>query len=265
MSEKSSIVSSLLSEKAFLETVINEAKLRMKTYPEGAVIIRKHRKQHQFFIRTDPKDTEGTYIPISERDKAYALVRKKYDQKIFKAAEKQLKAINRFLNQYDPESLMKVYSGLSPVRKNMVNPVELPDREYIQQWEATEYRHKGFPEDLPEHYTDKGERVRSKSEVMIANALKNSDIPYHYEYPLTLEGIEIYPDFTILRKRDRKVVIWDHFGLMDDAYYRQEAFSKIRLYERNGYHLGESLLVTFETYKQPLNTSYINSIMYHLC
>ena len=68
------------------------------------------------------------------------------------------------------------------------------------------YQGKGFgEEDNTEYYTYKGERVRSKSEMIIANELFRNNIPYKYELPIELENwnkkVTIYPDFTVLNKR----------------------------------------------------------------
>ena len=53
---------------------------------------------------------------------------------------------------------------------------------------------------MTEYYTIKGERVRSKSEKIIADELYRYQIPYKYEFPLTLathnRNIQLYPDFT---------------------------------------------------------------------
>lgn len=48
------------------------------------------------------------------------------------------------------------------------------------------------------------ERVRSKSEVIIADILNQEGIPYRYECPLQLKGWgKVYPDFTVLSERER--------------------------------------------------------------
>ena len=50
-----------------------------------------------------------------------------------------------------------------------------------------------------EIYTERGERVRSKSEKIIADKLFLQNIPYHYERPIYLKGFGmVYPDFCCL-------------------------------------------------------------------
>ena len=45
--------------------------------------------------------------------------------------------------------------------------------------------------------TSHGDLVRSKSEMMISLLLCQHHIPFHYEEELVLNGVTIYPDFTI--------------------------------------------------------------------
>ena len=86
----------------------------------------------------------------------------------------------------------------------MIEPIWIPDDEYVASWESQEYIRKEIKDDVPEFYTDKDERVRSKSEVIIANELNKAGVPYRYECPLVIHGIKIHPDFTILNVKKRK-------------------------------------------------------------
>lgn len=106
--------------------------------------------------------------------------------------------------------------------------------------------------------TDREERVRSKSELIIANALNSQNIPYRYEQKLTIKGRDIYPDFNILNVRKQKEIIWEHFGLMDDPEYVAKTVRKISEYSANGFQIGDNLIVTFENNHTPLNTIQVN-------
>ena len=143
---------------------------------------------------------------------------------------------------------------LSERRQSLVLPAIETDKGFVERWNAVSYQGKGFPEDYPEHLTDRGERVRSKSEVIIANLLLKEDIPYRYEYPIRLRGIgRVYPDFTVLNVRIRKEFRWEHLGMMDDPDYANKAVRKIRDYQQNGMFPGDSLIITSETRTNPIN------------
>ena len=75
-------------------------------------------------------------------------------------------------------------------------------------WYEEEYHGKEFKEGVPVILTEKGERVRSKSEKIIADYFYRKNILYKYEKPLYLNGYGIvYPDFTLLsRKQERKFI-----------------------------------------------------------
>lgn len=253
----------LVERKKQLELFIQSTQARLKVAPEGAVRIIKHGNGYQFFHRMDPKDKSGVYIPASEFEKARALIQKKYDLKILAAAREQLALIDRFLRQYDPDILKRIYEMSGELRKQFIQAAELPDEDFRAEWRAVSYDGKEFREGAAEHYTLRGERVRSKSEVMIANALFRAGIDYRYEAPLLLGSQLVYPDFTILRMADRKTLFWEHAGLIDDADYRNDLLSRIVIYEENGLFPGEDLILTAETQKRPLNIRDVQRVVNH--
>ena len=126
------------------------------------------------------------------------------------------------------------------------------------------YQDKDFYEDMPEFYTAKGERVRSKSEVIIADLLNREGVPYRYEFPVYLKDIGmIYPDFTVLNVKTWKEYIWEHFGMMDDMEYAERTVQKIAAYEKNDYFQGENLILTYETGRSPINQKSVMRIVEH--
>ena len=71
------------------------------------------------------------------------------------------------------------------------------------------------------HLTERGNLVRSKSELDIADALFARDIEYAYEQPLVLPNDRTrYPDFTITDHARGTTFYWEHLGLLDDPGYR---------------------------------------------
>ena len=168
--------------------------------------------------------------------------------------KKQIKAIKSLLANYHPEAIDEAYTKLHPGRRALVIPVREPDEEYIAAWLHHPYTGKPFEINSPEYYTASGARVRSKSEVIIADALARANIPYRYEYPTSIKGWgTLYPDFTCLDIRTREEIIWEHFGLMGDPDYAENAVQKITHYAASGYVLGKNLIATFESSTTPLS------------
>ncbi len=95
------------------------------------------------------------------------------------------------------------------------------------------------------HETLVGCMVRSKSEVIIANLLAASKVPFRYEVPLFAPDGSFYlPDFTI-EWRGRKF-FWEHLGLLDKKDYKAKWEAKKQWYAT---HFPDALLVTKESPK----------------
>ena len=73
------------------------------------------------------------------------------------------------------------------------------------------------------HRTARGDDlVRSKSEVIVADALHELKLPYRYEAPLAFPGeLPRHPDFTISRP-GKPPAYWEHLGRLDLAGYRAD-------------------------------------------
>jgi hypothetical protein len=102
------------------------------------------------------------------------------------------------------------------------------------------------------HRTSKGRAVRSKSELLIAEALLSAGVAFEYEQALTLGGSTRYPDFTIEDDISGRTIYWEHLGLLERADYRVSWEKKLAWYRANGVHPvaeakpGAPLLVTTE-------------------
>ena len=240
---------------------------RISNAPEGS--LRTARKAHgcQYYHKVEVNDTKGTYIKKHNYNFAIELAQKDYDLRIEQCLLKELNFLEVILKKYNPSEIQHIYDSLNSFRKEMVTPVFVSDEDFTANWKSSEYTSLGFTPDCAEYYTDNGERVRSKSEIIIANKLYRYNIPYRYEYPLQLQsGIITHPDFTCLNVKTRQEYIWEHFGIMDNAEYACNAIKKISDYANSGYVLGRNFIATFETANTPINANCIDSLIKsHLC
>ena len=179
----------LNEQRASIIKAISQIKRRVGHAPDGLLRIARKGNSIQYYQKTRSDENNGTYIPRKDHATAVRLAQKGYDLKLLEALEAQLKAIDQFLKHYEPDAPRKVYEKLSEPRKQLVSKGFLTDEEYVRQWLSAPYDKFGFAEDDPEFYTAKGERVRSKSEILIADALSRNNIPYRYEYPVYHDGV----------------------------------------------------------------------------
>ena len=84
-----SLKEQLQTEYKKFEKIEKEAIERLGKAPEGTVYVNKHRNGVQFYQKVNSKDKKSIYLPVSEKEKAIALVQKKYDHQIAEAAGNQ--------------------------------------------------------------------------------------------------------------------------------------------------------------------------------
>ena len=261
---KQQLLEEIDKRREVLERVIVQKEKSLQHVPPGTLRCILNGNRVQYYHRTDPKDTTGTFIRAKDRKLAMGLAQKDYDQRILKMAKKELKLIKQLEDCYRKRGIDDLYENLHPLRRELVIPICPTDEMYVNQWKEKEYVRKDFYGDTSEYHTVKGERVRSKSEIIIADTLFRMGVPYRYECPLYLEGAgTIHPDFTVLNVRKRSVYYWEHMGRMDDPDYCQKALKRISVYEQNEYYPGEKLIITQESSFQPINTRQIEGIINH--
>lgn len=248
---------------------------RLKKAPAGrlrvAVRSRRHGEVFCYYHVKDAANLCGEYIPQSAVAEAQALAQKDYDEAALTELERELAVIDNCLAMYRPAQLQTLCEELHRGRSHLVQPLQLSDEAFAARWQSVSYKGLHFDDSAPELRTSRGERVRSKSEIIIAETLLRLGIPYRYEYPLQLQvkdgsksqhakgkssqglrKVTFHPDFTCLNIRTRREFIWEHFGLMDDADYAQNAMGKLDIYEMNEIFYGDRLIFTRELRESPL-------------
>ena len=227
-----------------------ELKLKaQKNLPKGHLRIeqKKGGRAPQYYHFTNPANTHGTYIPAAKLTLAHRLAQKDYDHKLIQIIQKQLSLIEKLILATE-NKINNLYTKACPTRQSLITPVTLPDNQYVELWKAAEWQGLPFAEDAPEYFTANNVKVRSKSEILIADTLGRYNVPYRYEYPLELkDGRTFHPDFLCLNVRTRREYIWEHFGLLDDPAYASRAAAKLLLFSENKIFLGKKLIITTET------------------
>ena len=245
-------------------SVLLAKKLRaIKNAPEGNLrIAQAHKgKKIQYFHIIKSGDTKGTYISHNQHLLAKRLAQKQYDQSLIKVLHWQIAALTKFITKSEKQ-IENLYDKLCSSRVELITPATLPDEQYIAAWKSVQWEGHSFSPDQHTYTTARGEVVRSKSEVIIADTLAHHKVPYRYEFPLTLKkGNTIHPDFLCLNVRTRKEFYWEHFGLMDSADYMEATLHKLKTYNENGILHGKNLLFTVESASCPLNTRQVENLI----
>ena len=243
-------LSNLESRRRYLKETIKKKTEALINAPGGRLRVCTYKGHTSYYCVEKAKDSTGKYLNKKSDPLARALAQKDYDQKIIRAAEEEMKILDRLIGQ-QRRSVEEVYPSLSPARRELITPIRLSDEEYAAWWlENKKCERMGFGEDDPVILTREGYRVRSKSEQLWADLMEDAGVPHVFEPQIYLEGRSwVRPDFAGLNVRKRKEIIIEHFGMMDDPAYAEKNVDKLHDYERNGFVLGDDLLITMETKK----------------
>ena len=247
-----------------------------------------------FFCRQGGK---RTYVRLSDGKQIKELASRYYERKLKAAVLKEKKQIDSCITilEKDPETsdIDKVSEKLPEAIKENAGLSEFTGEGYACRWQESnsvvKKRRTHKKDDYHKYKTLRGDYVGSKSEVIIADRLFVSGIPYHYEVAITPEatpdtrrpvydefgrimGYEtiafspeasdtLHPDFYVLNKRTRTAYFWEHLGKMDDPDYCKRNFNRFMRILDAGYVIGEDLLVTHEDSRNPLMTESIDKII----
>ena len=250
---------------AELQNLLFTKKKSYEKAPKGRIRISQNGGHPEYYLVTERGSLRGKYLPHSQKTLARQLVQKDYDARLIKLLQKEITALQNYMKQTsNGRAIPELYDSLCPARRSLITPAILTNEQYAARWQDISWKGRPFASDAPYICTARGERVRSKSEVIIADTLFRYNIPYRYEFPITLKrsnsddirrdfgsSITLYPDFLCLNTRTRTEFYWEHFGLMDSTEYSNNAAGKLRLYTENGILAGRNLIITMETQTEP--------------
>lgn len=243
-----------------LLNVYSEAILRL---PEGRLNFKKINGNVYYYL-VDAENKQH-YIKKKDRDLVYLLKYKKMLQTtvdILKCNLTIQKQLIKLYQKYDPASLQQ---KLPAAYRDMPTSLYTGGHLYpqLEQWENDES--KDSFEEEPKQTTSFGLKVRSKSEVLIAELLHAAKIPFKYENPLYLKDetgriIKYRPDFTFMTDLGTKIY-WEHLGLMDRKKYREKTFKKLTDYYHNDIILPDNLILTMETASGAIDVAAIDRVI----
>lgn len=245
-------------EKKYLLLKVRLKKIAIPSI-KGSLQVSNKNGNHQFYhCFRDDNHTVRNYLSKDKMYIAKNLTMKKYVKDLEKAINKRLKILDTLKQLYRSETIDDVYYGLGEVRQALIKPISPTYETLLENWLSTPYTGLHFKNEDSMFVTKKGERVRSKSEKILADTFFDMRIPYKYECPVEFsDGSVFYPDFTFLHPKTRQEIYWEHMGMMDDKKYAEKAMLKIQKYEFNGISQRDRLIITQETKDIPLNIKFI--------
>ena len=252
------LLDELNSRRDLLEKIIALIQKRTAALPDARMWSSRSGEKVNYYL----VDSEGNkkYINSSNKSLIQALAQREYESLVFKKCKKELYHINKLTQLQEEKYLLTADNKISDSKRKWIQKYQLSDDEFRANWEAKQYEGKGFEDGSQEIYTDRGERVRSKSEKIVADFFFHSNIPYKYEKPIILNGLTVYADFSVLSVKLRKEFVVELFGMMDNPEYAAATVRKIDTYARAGYIIGKNLIPMFESSQIPISVNMLKAI-----
>ena len=237
----------LLEERiGFLKGIIDRTKNAEEIDPGLSVKSCGGERRPQLYMKDKVTDDKFHYVSKRMIRKARRIVQRDYLLEVRECAQKELSYLEECKKRAPGISFEELVDTFPRSRRLLITPLILSDDDYAAEWQSREYPRMEFYENERKYKTERGELVRSKSELMIANFLFKEKVPYHYEAPLEMGKKTLFPDFTVLNRRTRKEYYWEHLGRFDSPGYVERNLGKIAAYTQAGVLPGVELILTFE-------------------
>ena len=254
------LIEELLAED---ERALKAARKRLARGSGGSLQI-KRRGRSASFYHLLPADEEGKRkaVSVPRRNKRLlsTLCDKKYSEKLIPVLEKEIELLRAFLAKFDPEEKVLLRRNLPEEMEQYITPLIKTREEQIEDWTNERFDTNPYPLPNDSYRSKKGEYVRSRLELHVANLLYDLGIPYRYECAVYLEdGSVLYPDFTLLHPETLEVYWLELFGMMDDPDYAAANLKKIARYSQS--EMFPNLIMVFDHKDAPFRTETIESIL----
>lgn len=224
-----------------------------KLYPYRDVVMRtsyRRKEGKTYYQRQTPEGRK--YLGTGENEIVKSIKKAKYISCELDMINADIKLLTKLLKDYRMISDEAIDRQLPKVyRLQSLDYYEnLPDagKEWMRRKEAEKAEYGPWhPEGLI-HTVSNGIKVRTKSEMAIAEILLRNGIPFVYELPHVLKnGKIVHTDFTILSTIDYKTeILLEHEGSMADPGYRDKHAWRVENYYLSGYVPNVNIFFTYD-------------------
>lgn len=222
------------------EKLLKLCKRELEKMPAGSLTIRRDDGRISYCQSIEGKKKGIT----TNKDLVYALARKKYLLVLIERLENNIKLLKKADKNYKTIELTAIMEDMPIYLRSM--PIEVYDQHIRRKnkWMGEPFEQSNYKPEEKIHATASGLKVRSKSEVIIAEKLDAYQIPYRYEQVIYIGKYDFAPDFTILTKEGIKY--WEHCGKVNDNEYIRRHKWKMSMYEKVGIVPWKNLIVTYD-------------------
>lgn len=238
---------------------INYISDELSACPEGTMGLNHTPEGRVFIMNNGGRSSRKRTRVIEGSDLFNKLLKKELlidELSVLRSNYKVLEDAGKRLKVYDADTGVSALIKRYELQGNDSVVNALSGYEY-NEWANEPFVQSDYHPEEKRHVTRNGLRVRSKSEVLIAEKLYDYGIPFRYEAVLIICGVSFSPDFTV-RRADGKVFYWEHFGLTGDSDYMNHQNRKLRAYAGCGIVPWDNLIITYDNSRGDINLRVID-------
>lgn len=239
---------------------LKKERKELRLLPDGSLGFRQSSSSTEYVHLYKDKEHDNSYIRkgITKNDHiTNKLARKKYLQASIKMLEKEISLLENYLSKHIEPTTQNILDTLPLKYQQLPEELYFPQKRAGKKWQNQPFEQNSKNLHEKVHITSKGLRVRSKSELIIAEKLDALGIPYRYEALIHYKNLTFSPDFTIYLNGVLKY--WEHCGMMSDPEYRKYNTWKLDIYEEMGIVPWNNLIITYDTVDGAINSSVIDA------
>ena len=217
-------------------------------------------RKHYYYIKR-PNSKKYSYLKESDKILVERIRETRFLEEAIRRIDRDITLMKSLIEGYLPFDPSSISESLPEIYRNEVPPVSKLYEQEGKKWLANRLEfQKRFPENYPDrkkHTTSDGISVKSVSEALLYERLKDAGLFIIYELPFVpLDyGPALYPDVTVLSPIDMKPeIIIEYVGRMDLLDYRGNFAKKVCRYIDSGYTPGVNLFFVFSK-----NDGYVDS------
>jgi len=133
----------------------------------------------QYYLRKNKQHKNGKYLQKTQIAQIKQLAQQRYNLQCIEKIEEEIRLIEGLLGKIKKNKIIETEYGkvFKSERRSLLETVTLPNSEYAEQWQSISYKGKDTWQEGAIFQTARGEKVRSKSEVLIADTLQRFEVP----------------------------------------------------------------------------------------
>lgn len=232
---------------------------------------RKTSRKTYYLFKKKGSGKKAKYLGNEDNQHVRGIKSFRYTTKSLEVLDSNITLLEDLINNYVSPDYQSINSKLHKTYRSSLSSAVQDIRESTIPAEAIRWKEQKekekskYPPYKPEKLTRRamdGTMMRSKSEVILANILILSGIPYVYELPMKIKGEMVLPDFTILSLIDLKTeIIIEHQGMIFMDYYAEKFIRSVKTYLKSSLVINRDLFFTFDTAEDTPDTRELESIL----